>query len=71
LQPFEDTNLYEVQMKFLPQQEHTRGSCANIDSMLFRKVIATYGILNTHTRHMNKMHSTLMSLSGVTVTTLI
>lgn len=33
LQPFEDTNLYDVKMKFLPQQEHTKGSCWKIDSI--------------------------------------
>jgi len=33
---------------------------------LFREIIATYGILDTHTRHMSKMQDTLMSLSAVT-----
>ena len=35
LQAFEDTHLYDVQMKFLPQQEHTKGSCAKIDSICY------------------------------------
>ena len=33
---------------------------------LFREVIATYGILNTHTSHMSKMQDILMSLPAVT-----